>query len=135
MFLGDPGALGLVENQYGVLGLVRRSLAAAQSPPDGAVDADWLLFARLALAGARIVSIPEALSTHSGRPGTARDVPGEGLAVLEAFEAHDGAPLHDLPQLSATLAASLGRLDGQPTAPVRGRGLARALRRVRSQKP
>jgi hypothetical protein len=137
-FLGDPGALGLVENQYGVLGLVRRSLAAAQSSVDGAVDPDWLLFARLALGGARIVSIPEAVSAHSGRPGAARDVPGEGPAVLEAFETHDGAPLHDLPQLSATLAAALARIDAQPTASVAARGFPRralgALRRVRPQK-
>jgi hypothetical protein len=138
-FLGDPGALGLIENQYGVLGFVRRSLAAAQPSLDGAVDPDWLLFARLALAGARIVSIPEALSAHTGRPGAARDVPGEGPAVLEAFEAHDGAPLHDLPQLSATLAAALARLDAQPPASLATRGFPRralgALRRIRPQKP
>jgi glycosyltransferase involved in cell wall biosynthesis len=134
-FLGDPGALGLVENQYGVLGLVRRSLAVAQSASEGVVDPDWPLFARLALAGARIVSIPDALSAHSGRRGTARDVPGEGPAVLEAFEAHDGAPLHDLPQLSATLAAALARLDAQPHSAVTTRSFAsRALRRVRPRK-
>jgi glycosyltransferase involved in cell wall biosynthesis len=123
LFLGDPGALGLVENQYGVVGLVRRSLAAEQRGLEGVVDPDWVLFARLALAGARVVSIPEPLAVNRGRPGTLRDVPGEGVAVLEAFEAHDGTSLHDLPQLAATLAASLAR--GTPPAAVTRRGITR----------
>jgi glycosyltransferase involved in cell wall biosynthesis len=135
LFLGDPGAFGLVENQYGVLGLVRASLAAGQPSLDSAVDPDWLLFARLALAGARVVSIPEPLSVQSGRPGTVRDVPGEGLAVLEAFEVRDTAPLPDLPQLTATLAASLAHLEThQPDSTVLSRGtVRRGLRALRSE--
>jgi glycosyltransferase involved in cell wall biosynthesis len=133
LFLGDPGALGLVENQYGVVGLVRRSLLAGQRL-EGVVDPDWLLFARLALAGARVVSIPEALVVHRGRPGTLRDVPGEGVAVLEAFEAHDGASLHDLAQLAATLAASLPR-DTPPIPPRRRSVTRRGLRVVRRLLP
>jgi hypothetical protein len=125
VFLGDPGAFGLVENQYGVLGLVRASLAAGQPSLDGSIDADWLLFVRLSLAGARVVSIPEALSVHRGRPGSVRDVPGDGPAVLEAFEAQDVAPLHDLPQLTATLAASLARLEAQPVVAFPDRDIAR----------
>jgi glycosyltransferase involved in cell wall biosynthesis len=116
LFLGDPGALGLVENQYGVLGLVRASLAAGHTFPPGAVDPDWPFFARLRLAGARIVSIPEPLSTHAGRPGRVGDVPGEGLAVLTAFEEENAAELRDLPQLAATLAASYDRLQPSPAA-------------------
>jgi hypothetical protein len=103
LFLGDPGSLGLVENQYGVVGLVRSELAAAEPLAD-----DWLFFARLALGGARVVSIPEALSEHVGRPGRVGEVPGEGLAVLEAFEQARGRP--DLPQLAATLAAAYARV-------------------------
>jgi len=99
-----------VENQYGVVGLIRRALLDAQSPPEGAVDPDWLLLARLALAGARIVSVPEALSTHTGRPGQIGDLPGEGLAVLVAFEDAPAGDLVGLPQLAATLAASFARL-------------------------
>jgi glycosyltransferase involved in cell wall biosynthesis len=125
VFLGEPGPLGLVENQYGVLGLVRASLAAGQPSLDGAVDADWLLFARLALAGARVVSNPEALSVHRGRVGKVGDIPGDGLAVLEAFEVQDAGRLHDLPQLTATLAASLARLEAQPAVAVPNRGIAR----------
>ena len=109
LFLGDPGALGLVENHYGVLGLVRASLAGPELADDDGADPDWLLFARLALGGARIASLPVALSRLAGGVGRAGDVPGSGLAVLEAFEASHVAPLHDLPQLAATLAAALQR--------------------------
>ena len=77
---------------------------------DGGLDPDWTLFARLALAGARIVSLPEPLSSHRGCPGRVDDVPGDGLAVLEAFEQRSGVNLSDLPQFAATLAASLARL-------------------------
>src|SRR5439155_2899703 len=86
LFLGNPGTLGLIENQYGVLGLVRSELAAAQPLVDGGVDPDWALFARLALAETKIVSIPEPLASHRGSPGQITDVPGEGLLVLDAFE-------------------------------------------------
>ncbi len=110
VFLGDPGALGLIQNHYGVVGLVRRSLAATLPPLDGAVDADWPFFARLALRGARLVSCPDPLAVHSGRVGSVSDVPGEGLPVLEAFEDTAHGALHDLPQLAATLGASSERM-------------------------
>ncbi len=118
MFLGSPGALGLVENHYGVVGLVRRSLLSGPERP-------WPLFARLALGGARIVSIPDDLATHSGRVGGVGDVPGDGLVVLEAFERH-AHELPDLPQLAATLAAAFAR-----TAPAAGAdGRSGVLRRL-----
>ena len=109
LFLGDPGPLGLAENLYGTLGFVRSDVIAAQPLADEAIDPDWPLLARVALAGGKIVSLPEALSTQSGRPGRAADVPGEGLAVLEAFEERPVSDMHDLPQFAATLAAALTR--------------------------
>jgi glycosyltransferase involved in cell wall biosynthesis len=109
-FLGNPGALGLIENQYGVVGLVRSELAAADLLPDEGVDPDWPLLARLALGGAKIVSVPEPLSTHAGKPGEVGDVPGEGLDVLRAFE-RGGTNVHGLPQLAATLAAANTKLE------------------------
>jgi glycosyltransferase involved in cell wall biosynthesis len=115
LFLGDPGSLGLVENQYGVVGLVRRSLLR-RGVPDGVVDSDWPLFAQLALDGAHVVSLPEAVSTHSGRVGSVSDVPGEGLVVLEAYEQSASSQLTDLPHLAATLAAARARLDGSDRA-------------------
>jgi glycosyltransferase involved in cell wall biosynthesis len=107
LFLGDCGALGLVQNLYGVIGLARASLVVAELQDADGADPDWPLFARLALGGARIVSIPEALSVHRGKPGSVTDVPGDGLTVLEAFEdARITAP-PGLAQLAATLAAAL----------------------------
>jgi hypothetical protein len=134
LFLGEPGALGLVENHYGVVGLLRSDLAAAEPLPDGGADPDWLLFARVALAGARIVSVPEALSEHAGRPGQIGEVPGEGLAILEAFEERGGTRLQDLAQLAATLAASHARLrqSSTPEVPLDG-PVDRALRVLRTQ--
>jgi glycosyltransferase involved in cell wall biosynthesis len=124
LFLGDPGPLGLIENQYGVIGLVRRSLASA--------DSDWLLFARLALAGRRIVSIPDPLAVHAGRPAAIGDSPAEGLAVLEAFEANGAMTMQELPQFAATLGASLARREAAqlpPSARSRFRRIRRRLLR------
>jgi glycosyltransferase involved in cell wall biosynthesis len=134
LFLGDPGPLGLSENQYGVLGLVRAELAVAELPGTAAVDPDWTLFARLALAGARIVALPEPLSTHLGHPGRVDDVPGDGLSVLEAFERPSTASLTDLPQFAATLAAALARESGShetnhSVPPSRPRSIRARLRR------
>jgi len=129
LFLGDPGALGLVENQYGVAALVRRSLLDAEARE----AALWPLLARLTLGGARVVSLPEPLATLDGDPGRAGDVPGHGLAVLEAFEAAPAA-VPDLPQLAATLGAANERLADAPSdGATAGRGsLAGVLRRLRS---
>ena len=81
-----------------MVGLVRRALLTD-------IETRWPLFARLALGGARVVSIPDALAAHSDLAETAADVPGDGLAVLELFERH-ATELPDLPQLTATLAAA-----------------------------
>jgi glycosyltransferase involved in cell wall biosynthesis len=120
LFLGDPGPLGLIENQYGVIGLLRRSLTSA--------DSDWVLFARAALAGGRIVSIPDPLIEHGGRPATIGNAPAEALAVLEAFETSDGKALHELPQLAATLGASLARREAA-SVPATSRSPLRLIRR------
>jgi O-antigen biosynthesis protein len=140
LFLGNPGALGLIENQYGVVALVRSELAAAHlSAEEAAVDPDWPLLASLALAGAKIVAVPEPIASHAGKPGEVVDVPGEGLTVLDAFEEARSAQLRDLPQLAATLAAAHARLaaaqddrvPGAPPASVLRRAV-RATRRLRS---
>src|SRR6185503_13344666 len=69
LFLGEPGALGVVENQYGVVGLVRREAAALVEPH----DSPWVFFARLALSGARILSLPDALARHTPQPPATAD--------------------------------------------------------------
>jgi glycosyltransferase involved in cell wall biosynthesis len=112
LFLGDPGPLGLIGNHYGVAGLVRREAAAKVEQS----DSPWVFFARLALSGARIVSVPDALGTHSPPPPSS----AEQLAVLEAFERAGPEALHQLPQLATTLAAELAREDGAPQTQRRG---------------
>jgi glycosyltransferase involved in cell wall biosynthesis len=109
LFLGDAGPLGVVENQYGVIGVVRPD-AAARVEPD---DSPWVFFARLALAGARILSLPDALASYSPAPPTSAD----RLAVLEAFERAGPDALRQFPHLAATLAAALERVDGVPRPP------------------
>lgn len=133
LFLGNPAAFGLVENQYGVIGLVRASLAGPELRDEPDVDPDWPLFARLALGGARVVSIPTPLATHAGRAGRLAEVPGPGLRVLEVFEAAQDAQmmrLHDLPQLTATLAAALQRSATAVSTAVLGQHRERLLRRA-----
>ena len=136
VFLGDPGGLGLLGNHYGVLALVRRSFAA-EAVEDSDVDPDWPLLARIALRGGHVVAIPEPLSLHRGRAGAVTDVPGDGLAVLEAFEAHPQAVESSLPQLAAASAAALMRREagqsasrsgGQRSDARRCRGLARRIK-------
>lgn len=134
LFLGDPGALGLVENQYGVIALVRRELLDESDVLYGTGDPDWPMLAALALRGARIVSLPEAHATHRGRPGRVTDVPGEGLVVLRLFET--ASPRHDTAQLTATLGAALLRADATAPVPPRGGGfLSRGLRFLRREGP
>jgi O-antigen biosynthesis protein len=119
LFLGDPGPLGLIENQYGVIGLVRRWLATP--------DSDWPLFARLALAGHHVVSVPEPLALHLGHPETIADVGGDGQAVLEAFEAASPEALQLLPQLTATLGASVARQSAVREPHVARRSIPRGI--------
>jgi Glycosyl transferases group 1 len=120
LFLGEPGSLGLVENHYGTIGLIRSSLL----PGDAATAPAWVLYARLALAGARIVSIPEPLAAGDDVPAT----PAERLAVLEAFEAATPEAYADLPQLSATLAAALARVEADGFVTPSERSLVRRAR-------
>src|SRR5262249_38749456 len=125
-----PAPFGLVENQYGVIGLVRASLAVSALASEADADPDWSLFARLALAGARIVSIPIPLSTHSGAIGKVGDVPGAGFGVSEAFEDVKAMPLADMPQLAATLAAALQHSSSADPAARPSRRGERLLRRA-----
>jgi hypothetical protein len=115
LFLGEPGAMGLVENQYGVIGLVRREAVSDVSA--------WLLFARIALAGGRIVSIPDPLTDSN-----VEDSRADALAVLEAFESAEPSRLQGLPQLAATLGAALSRTSADGACSDQRRGLRRLLR-------
>jgi glycosyltransferase involved in cell wall biosynthesis len=117
LFLGEPGPLGLVENQYGVVGLVRRSLATDEP--------DWPLFARIALGGGRIATIPDPLALYLGSAADERP------EVLRAFENAGPDALRQLPQLTATLAAALNRGAASPSTVPTRRLSRRVERRVR----
>ena len=102
LFLGEPRGLGVIANHYGTVGRVRRSLL-----PAGAEDEDpWLLYARLSLDGASIVSIPRALATRREPPGDVDNNPATALRVVEQFERRLPDPLRALARLAAGLAAS-----------------------------
>jgi O-antigen biosynthesis protein len=123
-FVGEPGAAGLLENGYGTVALLRRSLL-------GAVDGDdWPLLARLNAAGARVVSVPLPLVARTDSPGTLEQSPDDALRVVDAFEAALPPQLRPLARLAAGLAA------GQHSSPSRAeQGVSirfkRLARRVR----
>ena len=98
-FHGDPGALGLLFNGYGTSALVRRSLLRDTDVPT------WPLLAELALAGAHIVSVPEALLTRGARPATIEQDPSQALLVAERFERASPEAVRSLARLTAGLAA------------------------------
>src|SRR3954470_18675782 len=120
VFLGDPGPLGLIANHYGVVGLVRASLANGEPA--------WQLFNRIALAGGRIVSLPEPLATYEGSIASIGDVPGAGVEILRAWEQAGERP--GLAGLAATLAAELAHRRPSGIAQ-RGGTLRRMLARRR----
>jgi glycosyltransferase involved in cell wall biosynthesis len=128
-FSGDPAALGLISNAYGTVALIRRSLLSERTMrSDGARDPDWPLFARLVLAGARIVSVPKTLVTTRRRPGNVQDDPLGALSVLHEFERRLPEQVHGLARLAAGLASQSGTPSG-PARPHRLPRLSRLLRR------
>jgi glycosyltransferase involved in cell wall biosynthesis len=122
-FVGDPGALGLLSNAYGSVALVRRSLLK-EAPPSSSRDPDWPVLARLAITGARVVSVPIPLVTCARHPGTLTEDPTDALLVAQAFERAVPVQLRAVARLAAGLAAGAGAASPQAT---NGR-----LRRVRS---
>jgi glycosyltransferase involved in cell wall biosynthesis len=98
-FVGEPGAAGLLENGYGTVALLRRSLLG------DVVGDDWPLLARLNAAGAHVVSVPLPLVARTAPPGTLERNPGDALRVVDAFEAALPAELRPLARLAAGLAA------------------------------
>jgi hypothetical protein len=121
LFPGEPGALGLLGNGYGTVALVRRSLLEGNAD-----DARWPLFAKLSVAGARIVSVPIPLVTSAASPAGLETHPRESLRVLNQFE---GALPHEL-RFVAELVTRTAAATPQPATP-RVRGFARrAVRRL-----
>ena len=125
-FSGDPGGLALLGNDYGTVGLIRRSslVGAAADLPEAA-DPDWLLLARMSAEGARIVSVPTPLVTRTARPGTLAAQPADALQVVQTLESALPRSLRSLARLAAGLAADLR------TPPPSGGVVRRAVRVLR----
>ena len=108
-FLGDPHGLGLVSNAYGTAALVRRSLVEDDREVRTGEDPAWPLLARLVLAGATIVSVPEALVRSSRRPGDVNRDPVGALAVMQEFERRLPQSAQSLARLATGQAAQEAR--------------------------
>ena len=121
-FSGRPGGLAVLSNDYGTVALVRRSLAGNLTTPA------WPLLARLAVAGARIVSVPLPLVTSNHPPGTIERNPHDTLLVVEELERALPRALRSLARLAAGLAADATR-SAVPTPPSTLRRLGRRLLR------
>jgi glycosyltransferase involved in cell wall biosynthesis len=126
-FLGDAGALGTLSNTYGTVALIRRSLLNAETARVvGAKDPNWPLVARLVLAGADLVSVPETLVTTERRPGDVKNDPVGALAVAKEFERRLPETAHGLARLAAGLAAQ-SAAPPPPARPTRPGRLSRLL--------
>ncbi len=101
LFPGEPRALGLLGNGYGVAALMRRSLL--QEEPV------WPLMARLSLSGARIVSVPLPLVTATTRPATLTTDPEQARLVIRHFEQALPRNVRLLAELVPRLAAEAER--------------------------
>jgi glycosyltransferase involved in cell wall biosynthesis len=120
LFPGEPRALGLLANGYGTVALVRRSLLTDERKP-------WPLFSSLALAGAKVVSVPSPLARQRVPPRNLRNAPDEALRVLRYFERATPPNLRFVAELVPRLAAELDR---QQSAPRRTSFARRAARRL-----
>jgi O-antigen biosynthesis protein len=126
-FPGQAQGLGLLENGYGTVALLRRALLgelATAWPVEG--DPDWPLLARLSASGARIVSVPAPLLTRRTRPGTLEQHPSDALLVLDQFERALPDQARSLARLAAGLAANSYQSGPQPHS----NGARRALQRL-----
>jgi len=121
LFPGEPRSLGLLENGYGTVALLVRSLLdnLTMSWPVEK-GADWPLLASLSQSRAEIVSVPRPLLTSEARLA---DVGGPASDVLLAIQLFE----HLLP--SARLAAGRAA-DSRSTRPATNGNLARRRGRV-----
>jgi glycosyltransferase involved in cell wall biosynthesis len=124
LFIGNPGALGLLSNTFGTPALIRRSLLTDVATPwPMEHDTDWPRLAQLHLAGARIVSIPVPLVTRTAAPGSLDRNPSDALLVSALYEQALPAELRPLGRIAAGLASAAA----DPSAPAAS-GLLQRLR-------
>jgi glycosyltransferase involved in cell wall biosynthesis len=117
LFPGEPGALALLANGYGTVALVRSELLEGNT-----TDARWPLFAKLSLAGAKIVSVPTPLVTSASRPASVETHPAEALCVMNQFEQSLPRELESVAEFVTRTAAATAQ-----TSTPRPRGFARRV--------
>jgi hypothetical protein len=142
IFDGDPVGLGVLENRFGTLGLLRRELATRALPSgnDGGADPDWSLYADLALRGARISSIPEPLVERSLAPGDSRSAPVSAARVVALYEQALPAVLGGLGRLAGAASVTgrdapvmIGSLTQRMRAVAAREGIGGVVRRIRGR--
>jgi glycosyltransferase involved in cell wall biosynthesis len=111
-FLGDPGGLGVLENHYGTVALIKDAEVGDPTEPI------WQKLARLAVDGASIVSIPKALVAQASPPASVATSPRQALAVARIFDRRLPPSLRSLARLTVGLAAQQERVSGS-ARPVR----------------
>jgi glycosyltransferase involved in cell wall biosynthesis len=114
-FSGDPGGLAVLRNDYGTVALIRRALLDEHADPrPAAADPDWPLLARLAAAGAKIVSVPLPLVARAVPPATVERNPADALLALRHLEAALPDSIRQLARVAAGLAANEPRFSNSP---------------------
>ena len=124
-FAGEPGALGVLSNAYGTVGLYRRAaLGDVTTPWHAENDPDWALLARLAASGARIVSVPMALVARAIRPGSVDSDRSDALLAVAELERALPHPVRSAARLAAGLAANARAVPASRPPSALGRALA-----------
>jgi GT2 family glycosyltransferase/glycosyltransferase involved in cell wall biosynthesis len=107
LYIGEPRELGVIENQYGgACSLWRRdllTLLGGHHEEPGVAWEDWELLARASLAGAHIVSVPQALMWYRIAPNSMSRTKREfecRRVVTNAFASSMPAGLPLLPLIS-----------------------------------
>jgi O-antigen biosynthesis protein len=126
-FSGDPGGLGVLANDYGLVCLLRRA-APADADTAWAAERDpaWPFLAGRRAAGASVISVPAPLVTRTARIGTVEDDAVDALLVVHELERTLSRPLRGAARLPAGLAANV---QPQPT-PARNGGVVNIALRV-----
>jgi glycosyltransferase involved in cell wall biosynthesis len=105
-FAGDPGGLGAIRNGYGTVALCRRAvLERVTDRSPRARDANWPLLAELAMAGARIVSVPLPLVDGELAPGNVDNDPVGAVLAAQHLERALPDPLRGAARIAAGLAS------------------------------
>jgi hypothetical protein len=130
-FSGEPGGLAALSNGFGRVALIRRSLLddlILEWPTEQ--DPDWPLLARLAISGARTVSVPLPLVLRSRRPGAVEEGREDALLVVRQLELALPDSLRGIARIAAGLAADSATGEPAPRMAAWRRVLRRLFRRA-----